>query len=131
MTDKKFTDDEIITALECCVKSNHFGECFENKCPLVSEKGCKVGKETLYPYALSLINRQKSEIERLDKLVIEKHKEINRLDDYMQYIRAEAIKEFAEKFKPKVDCEYGNKFYRDHCFEAIDQIAKELTEGNK
>lgn len=61
------TDNEIIKGLECCIKSSHFGECFENKCPLVSEKGCMVGKETLYPYALDLINRQKAEIERLEE----------------------------------------------------------------
>lgn len=59
------TDIEIKKALECCIKSSHFGECFENKCPLVSENGCKVGKETLYPYALNLINRLQAENERL------------------------------------------------------------------
>lgn len=60
------TDAEIKKALECCIKSSHFGECFENECPLVSEKGCKVGRETLYPYALDLINRQEEEIKHLD-----------------------------------------------------------------
>jgi hypothetical protein len=84
-------DNEIIKALECCIKSSHFGECFENKCPLVSEKGCMVGKETLYPYALDLIKRQKAEIERLkgwqDLLKAEKH----------SLIKAEAVKEFAKK----------------------------------
>ena len=76
MENKKFTDEEVIKALECCVKSSHFGECFDNKCPLVSEHGCKVGKETLYPYAIDLINRQKAEIESLKDLIIrndEKH----------------------------------------------------------
>ena len=60
------TDNEIIKALECCIKSSHFGECFENKCPLVSEQGCKVGKETLYPYTLDLINRLQKEVEWLE-----------------------------------------------------------------
>ena len=76
MTERKFTDEEVVKGLECCVKSSHFGECFENKCPLVSKHGCKVGKETLYPYALDLINRQKAEIQRLKGLIIsndEKH----------------------------------------------------------
>ena len=61
------TDNEIVKALECCIKSSHFGECFKNQCPLVSEKGCKVGKETLYPYLLDLINRLQAENERLKK----------------------------------------------------------------
>lgn len=59
----KMTDEQIKKALECCIESSNFGECFENKCPFVSENGCKVGKETLYPYVLDLINRQQSEIE--------------------------------------------------------------------
>ncbi len=82
-----YTDEEVIKALECCVKSSHFGECFENNCPLVSENGCKVGKETLYPYALDLITRQKAEIDILvrkhDTLldeIAEKNAEIERLN---------------------------------------------------
>ena len=59
------TDEEIIRALECCIKTDHFGDCFWNDCPFVSEHGCKVGKETLYPYVLDLINRQKAEVESL------------------------------------------------------------------
>ena len=43
----------------------------------------------------------------------------------------EAIKQFAERLKPKVDCEYGDKFYRDKCFEEIDNLVKEMTEGNE
>ena len=66
MKNNKLTDKEIVKALECCIKSSHFGECFDNKCPLVSEKGCEVGKETLYPYALDLINRLQAEVNRLD-----------------------------------------------------------------
>ena len=62
MTEHKFTDEEVIRALECCIKTDHFGDCFWNDCPFVSEHGCKVGKETLYPYVLDLINRQKAEV---------------------------------------------------------------------
>ena len=65
MTEHKFTDEEVIKALKCCIKTDHFGDCFGNDCPFVSEHGCRVGKETLYPYVLDLINRQKAEIERL------------------------------------------------------------------
>ncbi|MGN0444221.1 MAG: hypothetical protein ACI4F5_06375 [Acutalibacteraceae bacterium] len=49
--------------------------------------------------ALDIIKSQQAEIERLNKLVIEKHKENNRLNDYLQYAEAEAVKEFAEKLK--------------------------------
>lgn len=43
----------------------------------------------------------------------------------------QGVKDFAERLKPKVDCEYGNKFYRDKCFEEIDNLVKEMTEDNK
>ena len=91
MNDKKLTDNEIVKALECCIKSSHFGECFENECPMASEKGCKVGKETLYPYALDLINRQKEEIELLNMTL-----------NVTGQIKAEARKEFAERLKAKM-----------------------------
>ena len=32
------TDEQIAKALECCIKSDHFGECFANKCPMISEE---------------------------------------------------------------------------------------------
>ena len=67
----KLTDAEVKKALECCIKASHFGDCFENQCPLVSEKGCKVGKETLYPYALDLINRQEGRIHQQEKTIME------------------------------------------------------------
>ena len=76
MTDNKFKDNEIIKALECCCKSSHFGECFKNQCPLVSENGCKVGEETLYPYLLDLINRLQAQnkdlAETIHNLTLEK-----------------------------------------------------------
>ena len=67
----KLTDAEVKKAFECCIKSSHFGECFENECPLVSEKGCKVGKETLYPYVLDLINRLEHRIHQQEKTIME------------------------------------------------------------
>lgn len=42
---------------------------------------------------------QQAEIERLNKLVVEKHEKNNELHKYMQYVKAEAIKEFAERLK--------------------------------
>lgn len=86
MTDKKFTDNEIIKALESWVLK------FDGKATEL----------LLLCNALDLINRQKAEIERLDRLVIEKHREINRLDDYIQYAKSEAVREFAERLKEDI-----------------------------
>lgn len=59
MTDKTFTDEEIVKALECCFA---ISSC--DGCPLQVpfEPGC-VG--VVGAQAFSLINRQKAEIERL------------------------------------------------------------------
>ena len=65
MLDKNLTDNEIIKALECCASDN-INSC--DDCPFY--KQCE-NDEQLSKYALDLINRQKAEIERLDKELIE------------------------------------------------------------
>lgn len=84
------------------------------------------------------LNRAETEIERLDKLVIEKHTEIDRLDNYIQYTRAEAIKEFAVRFKEKLlnlarmHMQHGrDEIYFSVSKSFIDNLAKELTEEKK
>ena len=58
MTDHKFTDDEIIKAAECCVETEYCATC-------LATEFCK-GMDSLIENALTLINRQKAEIERLN-----------------------------------------------------------------
>ncbi len=101
MTDKKFTDEEIIETLECCAYSDGCERC---QC----SKQCD-GAEHLIN-ALDLINRQKAEIERLKecpKCVYEYDGEVT---EYcvqgpcpnfktVEQIKAEAYKEFAEKLQ--------------------------------
>lgn len=60
MTDKKFTDEEIIKALECCYLPT--GDC-EKNCPMCNIKNCN---DTLMAgYVRDLINRQRAEIKIL------------------------------------------------------------------
>ena len=91
MTDKKFTDEEIIKALECC--STDRGDC--DKCAL--QKECK--NTPFYTaaakVALDLINRQKAEIERLKGSVITNN--IMESQRIKREAKAEAYKEFAER----------------------------------
>ena len=63
MTDHKFTDDEIIKALECCVNNDSCKEC-----PINPNHG-NYGYCTnlALTHALALINRQKVEIEATEK----------------------------------------------------------------
>ena len=61
MTERKFTDEEVIRALEHCANSNT-DEPYCHDCPYETTKYCAsvLSKDTL-----DLINRQRAEIERL------------------------------------------------------------------
>ena len=98
MTDKKYTDEEIIKALEChinaedCVGCEMFGRCDEI---------------ILTKLVLDLINRQKAEIERLRAKVETRTQEKLALGGvYTQKLKtakAEAYKEFAEKLENEIN----------------------------
>ena len=133
------TDNEFIKALECCAK----GDC--SMCPL--NYGSPTCIKTLVTNALDLINRQKAEIERLRE-----YEEIRpigcpncsrgnfsnskycshcgtQLQGKKNDIRAEAIKEFAERlkkhFETYADDEESNAIYMRNL---IDDLVEEMTE---
>lgn len=121
MTDKKFTDEEIIKALECCADTASAREMF------FTYKGIPL--RYLFAETLDLINRQKEEVERLEvyrKLNDELEDELAETYDKLETARAEAIKEFAERL-----CEgrVSNDPVRIAVQVEYNQIAKELTEG--
>lgn len=138
MTDKKFTDEEIIETLECCAYSDGCERC---QC----SKQCD-GAEHLIN-ALDLINRQKAEIERLKecpKCVYEYDGEIT---EYcvqgpcqnfktVEQIKAEAYKEFAEKIKKSIKENVDEAWHRDdgngiydaeYVLDDIDTLLKEMV----
>lgn len=134
MTDHKFTDDEVIKALECCTNCicNHAKT--DTECPLVKMDFCK---NYLMKQSLALISRQKVEIERLNK-------EVDRLSQCVLYhdgivsdlerdlfnAKAEAIKEFAERLKAeriKPEFPWDDFFVTES---AIDSLVKEMMEDN-
>lgn len=107
MTDKKFTEEETVKALE--VHSDTEESCM-GVCPYSGDRRC--GSKMAHD-ALVIINRQKAEIETA---------------------RAEAIEEFAERLKETMTTQTTDNinepcvniiYYAD---ETIDEIAKELTE---
>lgn len=72
MRDRAFTDEEIIKALDVC----RSGYCISKECPFYDEKDDDdIGACTsrLSTDALALINRQKAEIEQLQKQLILKN----------------------------------------------------------
>ena len=126
MSDRKFTDDEVIKALECC--EEHKKDC--SVCP--SWLDCMSNDMPFLAAALALINRQKAEIERLRKYYF--------THDYHE-CHNEAIKEFAERLKAtpvrfaSITC-FGNPpimgkkvLYVDD--NDIDNLVKEMTEGGE
>lgn len=105
--DVTMTDNEIIKALQCCSNAKNEGDCVILGCPYYLEEQCtkKNGND-----ALSLINRQKAEIEWLSEAIhqgnittaVQMRAEENyqwRQLERMKRDKAEAIKEFAERFK--------------------------------
>jgi hypothetical protein len=99
MKDNKLTPEEVKKALECCTHSkwgDKCAECFYCECD--SEKGCQ---RELIEDTLDLINSQQEEIERLtinmNAFGLGMKQEKERADT----IRAEAIKEFAERLKER------------------------------
>ncbi|MBO5715545.1 MAG: hypothetical protein J6S23_04025 [Clostridia bacterium] len=129
MTDHKFTDD-VIKALECCTNCicNHAKT--DTECPLVKMDFCK---NYLMKQSLTLINRQKAEIERLESLTEQlgndvdvKLKYIYELEEQLKTAKVEAIKEFAERLKSRLII-YTYINFND----VIDSLVKEMTEELK
>jgi hypothetical protein len=67
MTEHKFTDEEVIKALEHCESSCSSEACVG--CPFDEKGACTEAENALAIFALDLIKRQKAEIERLNILV--------------------------------------------------------------
>ena len=131
MTDKKLTDEEIVKALECCVKAPFCSD--KTDCPYKGVEDC-VKRHTLD--AIDLINRLQEENERLrnaykqcawerDIFAEDMKEEIKKDCSYLMLdiktIKAEAYKEFAERLKfimyPSVKLECKD----------IDNLLKELV----
>ena len=133
--ERKFTDDEIVKALECCSKDSMLN-C--RKCPY--EESCNMGRSDMQKDALDLINRQKAEIERLTETSEEAVSCFHRMESLynikcmeLKVAKTEAIKEFAERLKQH--CAPGGEF-GDPCGVLtatdrwIDQLVQEMTGEN-
>ena len=126
MTDKKYTNEEIEKALSLCSRTMEVVYC--DQCPLYGEYECI---REIKVSALDLINRQKSEIERLNEKVEELS---NVLSDTIRIryaeAKAEVCKEFAEKLKQHKRKMKGfdlNEEFWDYAIlvETIDNLLKE------
>ena len=140
MTDHKFTDDEVIKALECIANEKDV-LCAGCEYKKYDGLAChRIGARN----ALALINRQKASIQEVitlnSKLEAENAKLQRLLDFYEETsgnkkAKAEAIKEFAEKLKKKIYPYNGvdKKKYAINAYaveKTIEGLVKEMTEEN-
>ena len=100
------TDKDIIKALERCKNYEDCNECPYIKC--LTDKGCLGG---LLTDTLNLINRRQVQIKELEE----------RLNN----IKAEAVKEFAERLKDMSE-HFGEEKENFVSEEHIDNLAKEM-----
>lgn len=135
------TDNEIMQALKCC----SVFDC--DSCPLCSYGDTSVVcSGYLYGEIIDLINRQRAEIGRMKEnhvknfekweLLDRKTKQFyaERYEEAKEIVKAEAIKEFAEKLKNKVIvdlfCGVDSADYLDDIlFKNIDNLVKEMVGG--
>ena len=122
MTDKKFTDEEIIRNYEWCIGCTS-DRCRE--CTMDEEGFCE---EELQDLVLDLINRQKAEIEELKgSTIVSNIMESQRIK---REAKAEAYKEFAEKAAIALANAYSPE-YAHWIDEVLDNLLKELVGENK
>ncbi len=130
------SDNEIIKALEHCASGCSSEAC--RGCPFDEKGVCTEKENALAIHALDLINRQKAEIERLQNIV---HTDIAFVGGRggkserarqlvivrMNEVRAEAIKEFAERLKGllSLNIRVLNEDYLDIATD-IDNLVKEM-----
>ena len=132
MINKRYTDEEIIKALECCVSTTTDEAC--DGCPFNKQNLCDKDQLALERYALDLINRQKAELADNERL----NKKVDKLSEVLldtikiryKQAKAEAYKEFAERLK--------NKWFDEHYDspdvdfdDFIDTLLKEMVGGEE
>lgn len=124
----KFTDEQIIKALDCC-HSELGNMC--SICPLFDPDN-DYCEDELHKNTLNLINRQAAEIEQWKEEANRWQDAFCKVNEDLSTIKSEAIKEFAERLKrTSIGLEIGD----DKKFKmtvvstvAIDNLVKEMTE---
>jgi hypothetical protein len=120
----KMTDERIIKALKHCYEHKSCNDCV----------GCLGAEECIlnvdpagdiYP----IINRQQADIERL-KAKDERRKKLN-YDEGIKQLKAEAIKEFADRLKGTVDLDTFGKLDYAISIHDVDNLVKEMVGEGK
>lgn len=103
MIDYNFTDDKIIKALECCEKG-----CACTSCPL--EDDYSPCSSSMAHLALSLINKQKNELDLLKSTIT--HKEEEAYNKGYADAKADILEKLqADIARDEILAEYGDEFF--------------------
>ena len=124
MTERKFTDEEVIKALDIC---GHFEACAD--CVLGDLGGIDKCIHTLMLNALDLINRQKRLLDLSEKGLKIGVNIAENWEQAYKNAKTEAIKDFAERLKAlKIKPEFP---WDDFTVteSAIDELVKEMIES--
>ena len=122
------TDKEIESSLKVIATTRNCNECKIRNCKWGT---CNCSQITANA-ALDLIIHQKTEIEKLKKILNGRDQLVNALNKCYNQAKSEAIKEFAERLKEKIsDCHIVSD--REYCgfdcgdvHECINNILKEM-----
>lgn len=121
MTDKKFTDEDIISSLEVIATTGNCNECKIRNCKWGT---CNCSQITANA-ALDLINRQKAEIEKLKgSTIVSNIMESQRIK---REAKAEAYKEFAEALRKRYDNPVWYLGGSNGFFDNLDSFVKEMV----
>ena len=143
--DNGMTDEDIIKALECCIKNDcdncpfdslrNFRDCLKGFLDLINRQKAENEKLNIELKAMrGAANSYKAEVERLrEENIIASQKRANIFEILNAYERGrtEAIKEFAERLKSKMIITHKSK--EGYCVyefddELIDNLVKEMTD---
>lgn len=140
------TDEQIIEALECCVRYENHMAC--RGCPF-SGGICEEDGLALQKHSLFLIKRQQAEIEVLKKadnkidslglvatLMDQRERLVRAKYDWEREVRAKAVREFAKRLTDRI-CDSierslnnadGNNYCVTDVYGDIDNLVEEMTE---
>lgn len=122
MTDKKYTDKDIISSLEVIATTSNCNECKIRNCKWGT---CNCSQITANA-ALELINRQESEIERLKKDVSVARDAYIAIQDRYEHAKTEAYKAFAENAVIRLTNNYHSE-YAHWIDDTIYSLLKEMV----
>lgn len=139
MEEKKLTDEEIVTALECCIKGVTVSNCAECPLDMIEEDCCYYTPTLIDRYALDLIHRLQSENKQLKcdsyrtswkAKFLEAKKEIERLTERETFLE-NAWKTSLESTQTVEIALKANRAREEELKKQVDELTKQREVGRE